>query len=484
MGAAAVFAPGLSGRRATAPVPASPRHREREGEAGAEADPAALGPDAPALGLDQALADGESQSAAGPAVAVPGGVFAEELAEALRRDAPSLVGNRDRDMHPVAFRRDPDRGGVRGVARGVGQEVVQHLHDALAVGQHRRQAVRQVDHDGVPGAAGEEGVARLLHQSADLRGLGRDRERAGFDAPGIEQVGDQPDHAVGLVVDDAEELARLGRCHEPRGAEGGGGRALDRGQRHAQLVAHHAEKLGAHPLQLLKGREVLHGDHHRRDGAVLGVDRGGVDQRGDAAPVGGGENDLLGAHRLGAAQHARERVLAEGDLAPVGETAGEDPEQVLGGAARHAQAVDDPPGLAVERDRVAGTNVEHDDADRRGLDQRLEVRAGAVLGAVGPRIGDRGRGLRGEQHQDLLVLVGERLLALLLDQVEIADMGAAVAHRRAQEGAERQQVPGKAERAHEAGEVRETERSRQVAQVLEEPAGRRATRPWPGARLR
>ena len=101
-------------------------YREREGEAGAEAEAAALGPDAPAVSLDQALADGKSQPAADLAVAVPGGdVFAEELPEALRRDAPSLVCNRDRDMHPVAFRSDPDGSGVRAVARGVRQEVVQ-----------------------------------------------------------------------------------------------------------------------------------------------------------------------------------------------------------------------------------------------------------------------------------------------------------------------------------------------------------------------
>ena len=385
MGAASVSAPGLPGRRGRAAGAGRLGYREREGEAGAEAEAAALGPDAPAVSLDQALADGKSQPAADLAVAVPGGdVFAEELPEALRRDAPSLVCNRDRDMHPVAFRSDPDGSGVRAVARGVRQEVVQHLHDALAVGQHRRQAGRQVDQDGVSGAAGEEGVAGLVHQGADLRGLGRDRERAGFDAPGIEQVGDQPDHAVGLVVDDAEVLARLGRRDEPRGAERRGGRALDGGQRHAQLVAHHAEELRPHPLQFLKRGEVLHGDHHRRDGAVLGVDRRRVDERGDAAPVGGREHDLLGAHRLGAAQRLRQRELVEGDLAPVGEAAGEDPEQVLGGAARHAQALDDPPGLAVERDRVAGANVEHHDADRRGLDQRLEVGAGALLGAVGP----------------------------------------------------------------------------------------------------
>ena len=112
-----------------------------------------------------------------------------------------------------------------------------------------------------------------------------------------------------------------------------------------QLVAHHAEEPGPHVLQFLERREVLHGDHHRRDRAVLGVDRGRVDQRGDAPAVGGGEHDLLGAHRLGAAQRAGERQPVEGDLAPVGEAAGEDPEQVLGGLAGVAQAIDDAPSL-------------------------------------------------------------------------------------------------------------------------------------------
>ena len=123
-------------------------------------------------------------------------------------------------------------------------------------------------------------------------------------------------------------------------------------QRHAQLVADHAEKLGALALQLLERREVLHGDHHRGDGAVLGVDRGGVDQRGHAAPVGDRERDLLGAHRLAAAQRARERELVEGDLAPVGAPVGDDLEQLLRRLAGGAQALDDPPGLAVVGRRV------------------------------------------------------------------------------------------------------------------------------------
>ena len=49
------------------------------------------------------------------------------------------------------------------------------------------------------------------------------------------------------------------------------------------------------------------------------------------------------------------------------------------------QRLHDAPRLAVERDRPAGGRVEHRHADRRGLDQRLEVGARLPLGPVGAR---------------------------------------------------------------------------------------------------
>ena len=125
--------------------------------------------------------------------------------------------------------------------------------------------------------------------------------------------------------------------------------------------------------------------------------------------------------------------------------------------------------------------VQHDDADRGGLDQRLKIGAGTPLGAVGARIGDRGRGLGGEQHQDLLVPVGERFPALLLHEIEVADMHAAMAHRRALEGLRRQPVGGEAELLHVSRDVGDADRPRQVAEVLEEPAARRTTPRCAGA---
>ena len=78
-------------------------------------------------------------------------------------------------MRAVMHRGDPEgRGGGR-VPGGVGEQVVQHLHDAGAVGQHQGQVLRQVDEDRVRGAAVEERAPRPLHQLLDVGGDGRDR---------------------------------------------------------------------------------------------------------------------------------------------------------------------------------------------------------------------------------------------------------------------------------------------------------------------
>ena len=90
-------------------------------------------------------------------------------------------------------------------------------------------------------------------------------------------------------------------------------------------------------------------------------------------PSRGREHDLLGAHRLGAAERRGEREPVERDLAPVAAPAGQHPQQILRGAARRAQALHDALRLAVERHRLAGLRIEHSDADQRGLDQGLEV---------------------------------------------------------------------------------------------------------------
>ena len=136
-----------------------------------------------------------------------------------------------------ARRRDADGGRLWRFARGVGEQVREHLRDAPPVGHHRGQVRRQVDGHGVMRAAAQERATRALDQVGHRRGLGRDRERARLDPPGIQEFGDEGAHAIGLLGDQAVELARLGRVECWRLLQKRGGRALDGDQRRAQFVA-------------------------------------------------------------------------------------------------------------------------------------------------------------------------------------------------------------------------------------------------------
>ena len=164
----------------------------------------------------------------------------------------------------------------------------------------------------------------------------------------------------------------------------------------------------------------------------------------------------------------RDGERAQGHIAAVGPAEGDHLQQLLRRAARRAQALDDAPRLAVERHRAAAPGIEHHHADRRGLDEGLEVGPRLALVAMRARVVDRRRCLTCEQEQDLLVLVGERGRALLLGEEEVADMDAPVAHRRALEGLGAHQVRGEAEGADQGGEVGEPDRSGQVAEVREQ----------------
>ena len=83
-------------------------------------------------------------------------------------------------------------------------------------------------------------------------------------------------------------------------------------------------------------------------------------------------------------------------------------------------------------------------------------------------VGDRGRGLGGEQRQHLFVLAGKLLSFRLVAEEEVPDLDATVTQRRAQEG------PGEDPRGVEtalvdvAREVGQARRRRQVSEKLEQ----------------
>ena len=129
---------------------------------------------------------------------------------------------------------------------------------------------------------------------------------------------------------------------------------------------------------------------------------------GYAPTVGDLEHDLLGAHRRGAAQHLSQGKLCQCDLPSVGPPALHDLQQLLRRVVCQApRPLDNSPRLPIDQPRLAGPCIEDRHAYRRGVDQGLQVGPGPMLVTVGACVGDRRRRLRGERHQNLLVIAGE-----------------------------------------------------------------------------
>ena len=357
------------------------------------------------------------------------GPLAEQVRDLVGRDPPALVRHVHRDEGALARALDLDRRRGRRTPRSVREQVAEHLHDALRIGQYARQVGREVDQDGISAAAGYERGAGLVDQRSDVRGLGLDGERPRLDASRVEQISDQAPHVVGPAVDDAEELDHLGLGRGRGTVEHGRRRALDRGQRRAQFVAHHPEELRALPLKLLERPEILHRHDHRHHLAVIRADGRCVDERANAPPIRNRQLDLLGAHRPGILELRGQGKLFERVLPPVGKPAGHHLEKLFGGTARRPDLLDDAARLAVERERVAGGGIEDNDPDRRGFDERFEVRARALHLAVCACVCDRRRRLRGEEEKDLLVFGRKRLVVLFVAHEEVPEMLSPVVHR-------------------------------------------------------
>ena len=358
------------------------------------------------------------------------------------------------------------------MADGVGEQVVQHLGDALAVDHDMGQVARQVDMHGVAGVCAQERGSGLVDERRELGWRGIYGQGAGFDASDVEQIADESAHLVGLLVDDAEELAQLRPVEFARGGQHGGGGALDRSERGAQFVAYRAQELGALSFELVERLEVLHGDDHRFDGVAVGSgNRCCIEEGRDASAVRDGQNDLFGAHGLAACQSLCQGKLVEADLASVGPSVGDDLCQLLERAARYAQALDNARCLPVHERWPAGGGIEHYNADGRSLDQCLQACPCALLVSIRARVGDRRGRYRGKHHQHFLVIGGERFRALFLGKKEDADEGIAVSDRHALQSPRAHEMWREAERADISGQVVEPQRAGLVEKVFKETSG-------------
>ena len=118
----------------------------------------------------------------------------------------------------------------------------------------------------------------------------------------------------------------------------------------------------------------------------------------------GTESTISSARTVsGVAELLRQREPPQGDLPPVVSPNGHPLQQLLHGAVRRAQALDDPGRFPVERREGAGLRIEDGHADRRCVDEGLHVRSDPLLVPVGTGVDDRRRRLRGEQRTALLL---------------------------------------------------------------------------------
>ena len=234
-------------------------------------------------------------------------------------------------------------------------------------------------------------------------------------------------------------------------------------------MAHDSQKFGAHPLELLQRRQVLHRDHSPLDRPVGGVDGRCVHECRHAPAVGNRERHLLGAQRLTSVQQLRHGEIRQSDLPAVGAPPSDDALQLFQGQPGLAQRRGDPARLPVEVDDLTAVAVEDYDAHGRDVDQRLQVGPRALLGAVGAGVGDRGGGLRREQRHDLLVSTRELPVPFLLADKEVADRNVAVPHRHGLHRPGAHQIRREAERPDVRRQIRQTKRRGKVTEVCEEP---------------
>ncbi len=267
-----------------------------------------------------------------------------------------------------------------------------------------------------------------------------------------------------------DELEHFGLVQGVNGLSEVDGGALDGGEGRSEFVADHCQELGPQSLGLHHVGHVLHGDHHGVHGAVVGEDGRGVEQHGDATSVGRAQDDLFGSQRLPDAEQIAHGELLQGDLPPVGAPEGQHFQQLFGRLVGIAQAVNYPPGLAVEGLGHSGRRVEYGHPNRGGVYERLQVGPGAQFLAAAAGVGDGHGGLGGEHDERLFVLPAELAPLCLVGKVDRADADPLVADRGDEQGGHGYagQEVGHVQRLQVDVYVRNAERLQEPAEVFEE----------------
>ena len=132
------------------------------------------------------------------------------------------------------------------VPQRVLDEVGEHLLEPVGVDPHRAGGLLDGDVELVAvGPGGHPALDLRLEARHDVDGLGVHREAAGLDAGGVEQLGDEAGHPVGVGLDRLEHEALLVVGEAVPVAQQRRGEPLDAGERRAQLVGDRRQQGGA-----------------------------------------------------------------------------------------------------------------------------------------------------------------------------------------------------------------------------------------------
>ena len=163
-------------------------------------------------------------------------------------NADAVVRHPEQDLRSLLARAHHNLSAGRRILNGVGDQVVQHFVDAVAIGAHRRQRHRDLQPQAVLSAATGKKYGAIFEQRRQVHRLEVKHLPPGFHALQVEEVVDEVAQPGAFLVHDLQKLALLfgrefARQHEFR-------KAAQRSQRGAQSMAHVVHQVVAQRHQL------------------------------------------------------------------------------------------------------------------------------------------------------------------------------------------------------------------------------------------
>ena len=220
--------------------------------------------------------------------------------------------------------RDLDALAAGAVFQSVLDQVLEQPRELVAVARHHQRLGRRRDLDRDVAIARQrlQAVGDLAHDRDEIDRRVGPLMRAQLDARQRKQIVDQPRHAPGLRLHDAEEAFARRRIVARRALQRFD-EARERRKRRAQLMADVGDEVGAHLLDPPDRGEIMDGDDHdagagpaagqrdRRNERLGEARRRQPRRKLDALRL-AGENGRSGSHRPARACEARSRPARRG----------------------------------------------------------------------------------------------------------------------------------------------------------------------------